>query len=416
MTQIGEKNMFNFGKRKNSSTWSAMAFAGMIMVSLSSLEAMDNTLKNMDFFTDKLLIKLTIEETIPQNCKNREVAIKFLKETPLTTVVMDPETNSEPKPKKEVGFSFPSVAPWCLLTTKYIISLNFRPNLGDWGCGHGFFSRHAVLSGANPYAIDSSKAAALEANKNIWGMKGYLPENLEMKDLYKVANTSVVNPDQKFMDRKNHINVAFNVIHYLSPQDADAFLKNLYENTMDQGIAILCCDTPFATDFEANYYNASLVQKLKYPGYGVYSKSTIVFQDNKQKNFLLRSVYRPTQGEERDCKFEMGRLYKGIYPSNGYDDGRTFGVDSSSFNTIGDLLASSKNKRPYYYVTGHQAFNKFDYWGLKNVLEIASFTVLNGWYTDHNIDTLYPHDVDTGSTVRKSKVVIVAQKKLGMRL
>jgi len=43
-------------------------------------------------------------------------------------------------------------------------------------------------------------------------------------------------------------------------------------------------------------------------------------------------------------------------------------------------------------------------------MELAGFTVISGWYTDHDRDTLYPVNHPDLDKIRKSKVVIVAQK------
>ena len=395
------------------SIFSALAFSGMLVASVYSTEAAEDGIHNTDLFRQTGIIRLTVEETIPENSQKKLEAINLLKSIQLTSV----KTDVEPSVKKEVGYSFPTSAPWCLLTTKYIKSLNFRPNLGDWGCGHGFFSRHALISGANPYAIDSSLQAANEANKIIFQTKGYIdiPEGLKMTDLYKAANVSVVNPGNKFMERKNHINVAFNVLHYLSPSDADIFLQNLYTNTTDNGVVIICFDTPFDPNKTSmDYYNEGKQNNLKYPGYGVYSKSTIVFLDNTNaKNYLTRGAYRPTEEEEKKEKFKMGQLYSGIYPKitefENADNGQTLKIGQGD-PVDHPLNILNQSQRPYCYATGHQAFNKFDYNGLRNVVELAGFSVINGWYTDHSIDTLYPHDNVDLDKIRKSKVVIVAQK------
>jgi len=361
----------------------------------------------LDLFRVRTPIKLTLEETIPDGPKKADICA-FLKAVTLENV----KTDAEPGVKKDVGFSFATTAPWCLLAAKYIQSLDRRPNLGDWGCGHGFFSRHAVLSGANPYAIDSSLAAANEANKRIFESKAYLAKGLKIQDLYKASNASVTNPGDKFMARQNDINVAFNVLHYLCPRDADLFLKKLYENTKDNGIVILSCDTPRNPNHTStDFYEGNVAKGLKYPGYGVYSTSSISFKDTLSKTSTLeRHVEAITPAEEEAQKFKMGEQYKGLYPlppEQDYDNGQTIMVNEDFPD--GDILRDIR--RPYYYATGHQTKNKFAYGALKNVLELEGFTVLNGWYTDQTVDTLYPFDTED-LKIWGSKVVVVAQKRV----
>ena len=383
---------------------------GLLISTILSSVAMEeqNLNLNVELFKTPGPITLTVGETIPDNCQRRGEFIRLIEQTPLTGV----KVAQDDKVKKEVGYTFPTTAPWCLLTTKYIRSLDFRPTMGDWGCGNGFFSRHALIAGANPFAIDSSLEAAKEANVLIYKSRGYLPEGLDVKMLYKASHTSVVKPISTFMNRKNHINVAFNVIHYLCPTDADQFLTNLFENTLQGGIVVLSSDTPFGHDnVKLDFYKEGVVSDNKYPGYGLYSQSTVVaLSQPNQKQFRDRCVHRLTVEEESTGKFQMGVMYKGIYPAlNSYDDGSTINV-LKPMSDKKDILGKQLGV-PYAYATGHQLFNRFDYNGLKLVLEAAGFTVINGWYTDHNIDTLYPHDdMEAFERIRKSKVVIVAQK------
>lgn len=390
---------------KSNSFVFSIASSVTLLATLSSSQAMEQSANAGDFFRQSGKLKFTVEETIPDNCQDREAAIALLKSVALTTV----ETEKEEGTKKEVGFSFPTTAPWCLLTAKYINSLNYRPTLGDWGCGHGFFSRHALLSGADPYAIDSSLPAANNANKIIFATKKYLPLGLDIKNLYKAAKTSVVMPGASFMNRTNDINVAFNVIHYLNPSDADLFLANLFKNTKDNGIAILSSDTPLDKNNIQNvFYDQNRLIGVKYPGYGVYNISTVKFLSAPTiANTLVFSVANITEEEQEGKNIKMGQMHKGSYPFiSTYHNGQTTLVDSP--NSEAGLL--SRYTEPYCYATGHQLFNKFDYAGLKNVMELAGFSVLNGWYTDHNSDTLIPHDSEEVNNIRASKVVVVAQK------
>ena len=375
---------------------------------------LEETNKNahIQIFKKEGPIKLSLEETIP-DYPNIEKAISLLKSPELELVKTDKTSSEQATSKKDVGFNFPSIAPWCLITTKFIKaaheSSGERISLGDWGCGHGFFARHAVISGANPYVIEFHREAAQEANKNIFGVKAYLPKDLDIKTLYKVFPGSVTNPPNKFMDRKNHINVSFNVLHHLNPSDGDLLLKNIFENTVKDGLVVLCCDTPFGSPIDANYYNQSLAMGFKYPGFGLYTKSNIVFKSNlKRQLSTLLSIHRLT--EEEIPTFKTCETHNGSYPKNELlDDTKTIFVDDPSGTGIGNILNESK---PYYYQNFHQVLNKFDYPALKNIIEAVGFTAVNGWYTDHTVDALYPHNTEIdSSSCKKSKVIIVAQKK-----
>jgi len=385
----------DFKKAPKQSVFSFLAVFALLSMGIPA-HAME---EDLDLFGGTTPLKLRLEETIPAGPKKADIC-KFLKSVEETEV----KTDAEAGLTKESGFSYPTMAPWCLLASKYIQSRKDRPDLGDWGCGHGFFSRHAMLSGANPYAIDSSLAAANEANKQIFESKRYLPEGVKMKELYKVSNTSVTNPCPKFMERQNDINVAFNVLHYLCPTDADLFLEKLYENTKDNGIVILSCDTPRDPGNVCQaFYEANKANGLKYPGYGVYSISSLKSLEGKKKGIVIRGVSPITPEEEAARKFKMGVTYRGLYPlqAESRDNGETIVVHPEA----GDL------EPPYAFNTVHQARNNFHYPELKNVLELAKFTVLNGWYTDHMLDTLYPFDT-RDLNILGSKVVVVAQKRV----
>lgn len=388
-------------------------FAILIAMSSSHVYAMEPEDKSPhSIFTREGPLKLTLEETLPINLQERDKALMLLKSTPLEFVKITESSPTQTPGKPDVGYTFPTTAPWCLLTTQYIKETSEttgnRINVGDWGCGHGFFARHAVLSGANPYVIEFHQLAAQEANKNIYGVRKYLPEELDIKGLYKAFHGSVTNPIASFMSRRNNVNVAFNVLHHLTPEDADLFLKNMFENTAPDGLIVICCDTPFFPS-DADYYNEGLKNGRRYPGFGIYNKSNIVFSSNlNQKSTVRLSVYRPTEDELN--KFKMGHFYHGSYPPNMLlDDTQTIFVEDPTGRAPGNIL---KTKEPYYYRNSYQLMNLFDYGALKDIVESAGFAVLNGWYTDHMSDTLYPHDVKVSpSLCKKSKVVLVAKKK-----
>jgi len=346
--------------------------------------------------------KVRLEETIPEGAKKQAI-VKFLKTTPKASIHIE----DVPGDKRRFGYAFPPSAPWCLLVAKYIKSKSWgeRPNLGDWGCGYGFFSVQAVLSGANPWALELGKAVATKANENIWGVKKYLSSDLKLKDLYRVSQRSVVDPGPEFMARQNHINVAFNVMHYLCPTDADLFLQNLYSNTADNGLVFLSVDAPFAPDGKAlRFYNERKAQGVKYPGYGVYS-AVISLSDEEGD----RSVLPVTEEEEKSRTFEMGRKYPGLHsldakPVDADEKKKAVTKVCSDIDIFGRRLSDFDDAY-------HKTFNKFEYEGLKKVLESAGFSVINGWYTDQDIDILYPVNIQK-PPIHRETVVVVAQKRV----
>jgi len=375
------------------------------------LLATSSTAMEEDLLRSDKPLKLTLEESIPEG-REKEKIVSFLKAT-------SPKTAVENDLKKVFGYSFPPSSPWGLLVIKYMQSQPWKecPNVGDWGCGHGFFSRHAVLAGANLWALEFSKAAATEANKNIWVVKQFIPASL-LKDLYRVFSHSVTDPGPDFMARQNHINVAFNVIHYLAPADADKFLENLYQNTAPNGLVFLSADMPYDPDSKGNemsFYNEGKAQGVKYPGYGVYSMSRIEFLGGEGELSWNRGVLPVTKEEEASEAFSMGERYLGLYrrdAAHAYDDGQTIEVHEpfSPRDILGEL--SGNAAPPYRYATKHYTYNKFDYEGLARVLELVGFSVVNGWHIDNCTDTLYPIHTPK-PPLRKQRIVVAAQKPMG---
>lgn len=397
------------------------AFALNVVLGFLPTSAMENE-DPTHLFKTQGRIQLSIEETIPLNCQSRGEALQILKNRVIVSVTQPRDQNIQDErlvaATRLFGNTIPSTAPWCLLTAKYIQSLGARPDVGDWGCGHGFFSQHAVLAGANPWAIDFTKEAAENANRNIWAFRKYLPQNLDMKKLYKVSHTSAANPIENFMKRKNDINVAFNLIHYLTPDDADQFFTNLFLNTKDNGIVILCTDTPFDPDFLGTettaFYKEGVEKGLKYPGFGVCSVSQVMFSNSQPPYLIKHRSYRPSKQELDEKKFQIGYNYKGIYPKfNEIDEKNNGGILSLREAAPYDArLKTVLEREPtaYGFGTNHALYNLFDFPELKKVMEEAGFSVINGWYTDRNLDTLYPlNDAPTDLTLR-GKVILVGQK------
>ncbi len=334
------------------------------------------------------------------------------------------------------GTIFQRQQPWCLMAAQAIRELyessGERPNVGDWGCGHGQFSLHALISGGNPYGIELHKAAAEDAIETIFKAKKHLPKSLKLKgiktkNLYHVLQGSVSEPTSNFMTRQNHINVCFNVLHHLIPSDIDLLLRKMFENTVQGGFVIFCSDTPVLSESQCrDYHRQGLAQKLKYPGFGVYNTSQYLFtedmskgkkedvngEDPRERN-KHRSISRPEKAEKLDLK--AGHTYAGSYPPvYGIDtEGKMFTdagiiieIDETNMGGPADFLGGSKG---YHYTNRHYLFNFFDYTSLSRVLKDAKFTVVNGGYTHRESSVLFPHDGDRDS--RCDKVVLVAQKK-----
>ena len=162
---------------------------------------------------------------------------------------------------------------------------------------------------------------------------------------------------------------------------------------------------------EREFFGLGREGRVKYPGFGIYNRIDITYKADPTKKHYVTASIKELEAEELG-KFEMGYCYEGAYPKNSFtqfDDTKTLFVDDPSGTHRENIVGI---KKPYYYKTTHQLVNQIDYPTLQRVIEEAGFTVGGGWYTDHNNDTLYPHDVEIDPSVcKKTKVVVVAKKE-----
>lgn len=383
----------------------SLVVLGIFITALTTLRAAEVNFHALDVFLRQPgPIRITLEETLP-GIVPREEACALLK--------LSSPISPQLKGQQDVGIAYPTWAVWTLLAAKMIAltsqSEKFRINVGDWGGGPGFFACHALLSGANPYVIDSNIEIAADAQRVISGAKPYLSPGLKIRDLAKVFCGSVTTPAEKFMERQNHINVGFNIIHFLSPSQTDQFLKNLFINTVPGGRVVLCCDTPFSEVKDnqqvlIEWYTQRMKAGNRYPGYGVYG---IMFDTTNRKPVIF-SASDLAQEDEQSGKIKTGNIYSGYYQAPELPP---------------TICWQTATGELHDYEAFHQAKNAFDYFGLRNVLEYFGFKVIKGWYTDfrctgqsHSFcpNTLYPIDYE-GPETNRTKVVIVAQKPVGSR-
>lgn len=363
------------------------------------------SLLNQSFATDekKEIIKHettkhttpSLDEILPSNLTDEQkTEIKsFIQSTKLTLIKTQHDPKSMNEPVRDVGYTFPTLAPWCLLALEEIKNQSEKTGkripIGDWGGGYCYFSRDAIIFGALPNVLEKHKDIATIANNTIYTAKKFLPQDLRMDHLYKVFVDSVTNPAKNFMDRKNQINVSFNVIHHLNPEEADKLIHNMYENTLDNGLIFIVSATPYTSNINReiaiDYYKKRQEEGEKYPGFGLYNSA-------KRQNFLGGRIETMAHSvvpfvKKSHQHLEMAVDYSGIFPKNvKYED----------------IVYKNDYAYNYYY----HLYNPMDHISLSNIIEQAGFTVLKSWYCGHDSSELFSPD----SNNFKSKVVVIAKK------
>lgn len=351
---------------------------------------------------------ITLEETIASDCQNQEDLLEILRNTPLTS-------NPGLVSTIDVGFTFPSTTPWCLYAAKLIKDLydatGGRVPVGDWGSGLGFFARHALVAGATVNALELDKQTAISSAPYIKKISPHLPDGVQIKDIFKTYFGNATDLTPEFMARQNQVNVAFNVIHHLTPSQVSVVLSKMFENTTEGGWVVLCCDAPLLA-IEGRFYEDSLAAGIKHPGFGVYNHVDLIYSNGRTPNATLNIELLP---EEAALKLGAGKSHPGLFsndpavmslPHTGTNITQK-DHDSSALSTIMSFPG------PYAYSYRHNVVNKYRFEALSALFEEAGFKVTHGWYADHTSPILYPHQHPLPKGVYGSKVVIVAQKLSG---
>lgn len=390
--------------------------------------------------------KPLLTNTLPNHWPKakREAAFHLLNNQRLTLMEQEPAPG-ETSPSSQVsaasaelprrntrsfGFSYPPNTPWQLLVMEYVKNLTESNEetvfVGDWGAGQGVFSLHACMAGARVKAIEQSRLnAQLANNTTIPRAKQFLPEGQRLKDTYSVTHGSVVTPPRAFLDRHNHVNAVFNVIPHLTPEETTVCVQNVFSNTLPGGVAIFVVETPYTQELRApvnlKYYNENRALGKPFPGYGVYTHSSIRTIDEGKEIRMPRSVYEPTPDEIKENKFPMGTIFSGHCK----DSLLSYVNPQDNGGMVMQLNPNLRKDDPenilkhegvlYTYHTSHLAQNLMDYPELAALLEKKGFCVVNGYYTDNFGDTLYPNDIGntmapTTGKFQRSRVVVIAKR------
>lgn len=360
------------------------------------------------------IVTVALEDTIAPNCEDPETLSETLRTTALT---LNPKSASN----VDVGFTFPSTTPWSLYAAKLIrdryeaSDSKDRVCVGDWGSGLGFFSRHAIVAGGTVNALELDKTIAVSSVPHIKAILPHLPEGTNIKDVFRTYYESVTTPSPAFMGRPNHVNVAFNIIHHLTPDDVILFLNNLAENTLEGGYVVICCDTPLLQKTDKAFYLANKGKGSKFPGFGVRTQATVHSYDPKTrkitsgKHKLSLSTEAPSPSDV--ARLQMGKVYKGSFHLNPTLDDRPTLITTSAFEqSFMETTFGISFPYPYVSQSYHQLINQFMFEELAVLLNEAGFDVTNGWYTNPGIQELYPCSPPLPKGVLAAKLVVVAQK------
>lgn len=360
------------------------------------------------------IVTVALEDTLAPDCKAPETLSETLRTTSLTL-------NPKSAPNVDVGFTFPSTTPWSLYAAKLIrdryeeSGSTIHVCVGDWGSGLGFFTRHALVAGGTVNALEFDKTIAAAAADYMRKIIPHLPQGIKIKDVLGRYRGSATTPPAAFMARKNHINVAFNLLHHLTPDDVILLLNNLAKNTLEGGYVVICCDTPLLDEVSKAFYRENKEKGSKFPGVGIYTQSrvspynpkTLEVSPQKFKTTLkaqVPSTYEITQ-------LQMGRCHKGSYPPNPLaDDTCTIFANTPHENELMKTFFGIDFTPPYVSQTSHQLMNKFKFEELALLLKEAGFEITHGWYTNPAIQELYPYSSPLPAGVLAAKLVVVAQK------
>lgn len=218
------------------------------------------------------------------------------------------------------GRSFPSSSSWNAYFLERLKECGPNPLVRDWGSGDGWGALPFVIAGAHVKLLEMDRSAAQASQQNLKHAKPFLVDR-KIGDAARVYLGNAVVPPPSFLEGGlSDMNLAMNLIHYLTPSDTQALLQNLYNYTKVGGFIALVMVAPNVNeDLENRYYGENLLKAQEIcPGYGIYSRSECLVVTPKSKApqeitkvMVTRSIYKPKPHEVEN--FPMGREFQGLF-------------------------------------------------------------------------------------------------------
>ncbi|MBS0272096.1 MAG: class I SAM-dependent methyltransferase [Proteobacteria bacterium] len=287
----------------------------------------------------------------------------------------------DPSPiKKDYGFDFPHVSH---ALEKVLIEIKTRyertgihPVILDAGAGTGTATWKMIIAGGQAFPLELNRAAATQLLTRLRKVKAYL--NVPPKDLCPaVYIDTVMNFESKAYARVYDITYSGNLIHFLSPEDAQSYVKQLFKVTKPGGVAVATTNAPSYIPCVFDLWRKNRDQGNPFPGYMIKDQEIIRcgYSDGSERNVAINilDAHSPKNND----------LYPGTERDGFYSDPQ----DEIKWEPLPSLTT---NDASYFVRNAHSALHFFDTETLSKLFSDAGFTVTKAYYFSGDDEKIFP--------------------------
>ncbi|MBI2706760.1 MAG: methyltransferase domain-containing protein [Proteobacteria bacterium] len=330
---------------------------------------------------------------------------------------------TDPSPiKKDYGFSFPHISPplervLIEIKTRYETT-GVRPRTLDAGPGTGLGTRKIVIAGGEAVPLELNKAAAIQLQRNLLTTKPYLLKESVREVCPQIFIDNVMNFESKAYSHPFDVTYSANLIHFLSPEDAQSYVKQLFKVTKPGGLAVATANAPSYFPCVIDLWRENRDLGNPFPGNMVKDLQVLRIVDydgdnKKVQNELdfvvdfwrtLRETGHPLSTEEHQKRIQNLSWHErkelnvmtdtvaahspqnnDLYPGTGRNGFYSNPQEKEEWKFI-----VSTNIGSYTSREEHLAFHYFDTETLSKLFSDAGFTVKAAYYLSGNNEKILP--------------------------
>lgn len=332
-------------------------------------------------------------------------------------------------PNKEFGLTFGCNTSYSRLAANFVnLNVSLAPiNIGDWGCGQGFTSAFLLAVGDGNASIkmfDPVLESVRIANSTMHrvGQK-YLKEKYrkytekEPNPSFTASKCSAEKPSATFMARENDLNIAFNIMHMMGPDQCDDFLKNIYKNTKKNGIAMIVVNRLSPDEDVIRRYQKRKEAGKRYPGFGIYNVS-IIWEGCLAHSSASHIVHSPVSRKlAKNNEIRVGEVWEGRYPAdpNFPYEGFVADAQKTKFGAANPFhqLAKDKGWKSYVFKNIYTFQNYFTAETIAGLVQENGFKVINVFGVNKRNANFYPASElsdDHESFLKADALLVIAEK------
>lgn len=287
----------------------------------------------------------------------------------------------DPSPvKKDYGFDFPHVSHalenvLIEIKTRHE-STGIHPVVLDAGAGTGTATWKMIIAGGQVFPLELNRAAATQLLTRLKKVRTYL--NRPPKDLCPAVYIgNVMNFESKAYTHAYDITYSGNLIHFLPPEDAQSYVKQLFKVTKPGGVAVATTNAPSNIPCIFDLWRKNRDQGNPFPGYMIKDQEIIRcgYSDGTERNVAINilDAHSPKNND----------LYPGTERDGFYSDPQE--------EIVWEPLPSLTTDNASYFVRKtHSALHFFDTETLSKLFSDAGFTVTKAYYFSGNGEKILP--------------------------